>query len=288
MVCQDIETLSLLDVGKNIKDKYQVQANACPQSLLLQALELCNKADLQYKNSKNQRLLVEITLMQLCGLNNTNKESSIEKKTFVVKSQLPKEVINTSSENKTNSSSIETRQEEHKSIAHSAKDKVLKSIISLKERPTKKRTISIDLDNFNKEEKQKEKEVLEECVETPFTQKDLEASWKNYATKISLEGKHNLASILKEKTPIIIDDFVLELTLINKVQEEVLNENKSNIIGFLKKSLINNSIQLNIIIKELEKQEIKAYTPEDKFKEMAEKNPTLLEMKDQFGLELDY
>ena len=72
------------------------------------------------------------------------------------------------------------------------------------------------------------------------------------------------------------------------MQEEVLNENKSNIIGFLKKSLINNSIQLNIIIKELEKQEIKAYTPEDKFKEMAEKNPTLLEMKDQFGLELDY
>ena len=79
LVCQDIETLSLLDVGKNIKDKYQVQANAYPQSLL-QALELCNKADLQYKNSKNQRLLVEITLMQLCGLNNTIKESSIEKK----------------------------------------------------------------------------------------------------------------------------------------------------------------------------------------------------------------
>ena len=68
----------------------------------------------------------------------------------------------------------------------------------------------------------------------------------------------------------------------------MLNEEKSNILGFLKKSLINNSIQLNIIIKDLEKQEIKAYTPEDKFKEMAEKNPILLEMKDQFGLELDY
>ena len=50
----------------------------------------------------------------------------------------------------------------------------------------------------------------------------------------------------------------------------MLNEEKSNILGFLKE-LINNSIQLNIIIKELEKQEIKAYTPEDKFKEMAEK-----------------
>ena len=68
----------------------------------------------------------------------------------------------------------------------------------------------------------------------------------------------------------------------------MLNEEKSNILGFLKKSLINNSIQFNIIIKELEKQEIKAYSPEDKFKEMAEKNPIILEMKDQFDLELDY
>ena len=68
----------------------------------------------------------------------------------------------------------------------------------------------------------------------------------------------------------------------------MLNEEKSNILSFLKKSLINNSIQLNIITKELEKQKIKAYAPEDKFKEMAEKNPTLFEMKDRFGLELDY
>ena len=72
---------------KNIKEKYQVQATTCPQPLLLQALELCNKADLQYKNSKNQRLLVEITLMQLCGLDETNESFSTEKKTFIVKSQ---------------------------------------------------------------------------------------------------------------------------------------------------------------------------------------------------------
>ena len=288
LVCQDPATLSLLEVGKNIKEKYQAQATACTQPLLLQALELCNKADLQYKVSKNQRLLVEITLMQLCGLNRTNEIPSGEKKTFVIKPQPLKKTKKTTQKSTTNSISIETKKEEHKPTPPSTEDKVLKSVVGLKERPTKKRTISIDLNNFNNEEKQKEKEVLEERVETPFTQKDLEASWKNYATKIGLEGKHNLSSILKEKTPIISDDFVLELTLNNKVQEEVLNEEKSNILGFLKKSLINNSIQLNIIIKELEKQEIKAYTPEDKFKEMAEKNPTLLEMKDQFGLELDY
>ena len=288
LVCQDPATLSLLEVGKNIKEKYQAQATTCSQTLLLQALELCNKADIQYKISKNKRLLVEITLMQLCGLDGTNETPSGEKKTFVIKPQPSNETKKTINENTNNSLLEEVKKEEHKQTPPSNDDKVLKSVVSLKERPTKKRTISIDLDNFNNDKKQKEKEVQEERVETPFTQKDLEASWKNFATKIGLEGKHNLSSILKEKTPIISDDFVLELTLNNKVQEEVLNEEKSNILSYLKKSLINNSIQINIIIRELEKQEIKAYTPEDKFKEMAEKNPTLLEMKDQFGLELDY
>ena len=288
LVCQDSATLSLLEVGKNIKKKYQDQATSCSQPLLLQAIELCNKADLQYKVSKNQRLLVEITLMQLCGLDITIESSSGEKKNFLIKPQTPKETKKITSKSTYDSLSLEVKKEEPKQTPPLFDDKVLKSVVGLKERPTKKRTISIDLDNFNNEEKQTEKEDLEEHVETPFTQKDLEASWKNYVTKISLEGKQNLSSILKEKTPIISDDFVLELTLNNKVQEEVLNEEKSNILSFIKKSLINNSIQLNIIIRELEKQQIKAYTPEDKFKEMAEKNPTLLEMKDQFGLEIDY
>ena len=288
LVCQDPATLSLLEVGKNIKEKYQAQATNCTQPLLVQALELCNKADLHYKVSKNQRLLVEITLMQLCGLDGTNEIPSGEKKTFVIKPQPLKETKKTTQKSTTNSISAEIKKEEPKPTPPSTDDKVLKSVVGLKERPTKKRTISIDLDNFNKEEKQTKKEGQEEHVESLFTQKDLEASWKNYATKIGLEGKHNLSSILKEKTPIVSDDFVLELTLNNKVQEEVLNEEKSNILAFLKKNLINNSIQLNIFIRELEKKEIKAYTPEDKFKEMAEKNPTLLEMKDQFGLELDY
>ena len=83
MVCQDPATLSL-EVGKNIKEKYQAQATA-RQPLLLQALELCNKADLQYKVSKNQRLPVEITLMQLCGLDRTNEIPSGEN--FVIKPQ---------------------------------------------------------------------------------------------------------------------------------------------------------------------------------------------------------
>lgn len=288
LVCQDPATLSLLEVGKNIKEKYQLQATNCPQPLLIQGLELCNKADLQYKNSKNQRLLVEITLMQLCGLYGTNESPSTEKKTFLVKSQTVKEAKKTTNESTIKSLSAEIKKEERKPTPHTIENKVLKSVVNLKERPTRKRTISIDLNELNKNEEQIKKEAQEEPKETPFTQEDLEACWKNYATKVSIDGKHNLSSIMKEQIPNIADGFILKLTLNNKVQVEVFNEEKSNILNFLKKNLINNSIQFNINIKKLEKQEIKAYTPEDKFREMSKKNPTLLEMKDQFDLELEY
>ena len=109
LVCQDSATLSLLETGENIKEKYQKQSSSCPQALLLQALELCNKADLNYKNTKNQRLHVEITLMQLCGLDGYEETSSTEKKTFIVKSLPAKEDTKTTNENTITSLSTEIK-----------------------------------------------------------------------------------------------------------------------------------------------------------------------------------
>ena len=74
LVCQDSSTITLLEVGENIKTKYAEQAQKCSPQLLLNALIITNKADLNYKISKNQRLLIELTLMQLCSLSSSNNE----------------------------------------------------------------------------------------------------------------------------------------------------------------------------------------------------------------------
>ena len=132
MVCQDPATLSLLEVGKNIKEKYQAQATACTQPLLLQALELCNKADLQYKVSKNQRLARNHFDAKLCGLDRTNEIPSGEKKTFVIKPQPLKETKKTTQKSTANSISAEDKKEEPKPTPQSTEDKVLKSVVGLK------------------------------------------------------------------------------------------------------------------------------------------------------------
>ncbi len=68
MVCQHHDTIALLEVGDNAKKLYLEQAKKTSQEFLLKALEISNQADLQYKSSKNARLLVELALMKLASL----------------------------------------------------------------------------------------------------------------------------------------------------------------------------------------------------------------------------
>ena len=80
----------------------------------------------------------------------------------------------------------------------------------------------------------------------------------------------------------------LTLTLDNKVQEEVLQNEKNSLVTFLKEQLCNDLISLQLIVSPIKKEEMKAYSDEDRFKKMAEKQPLLNEMKTKFNLEIDY
>jgi len=68
MVCQHQSTIDLLEVGDATKQSYLDQSKKTSSSFLLQALNTANDCDLKYKTSKNQRLLVELTLMKLASI----------------------------------------------------------------------------------------------------------------------------------------------------------------------------------------------------------------------------
>jgi len=65
LVSQDIRTLELMEVPVSVREKYIQQSRVASSSLLLSWLSLAEQCDMQYKNSKNQRLLVELTLMKM-------------------------------------------------------------------------------------------------------------------------------------------------------------------------------------------------------------------------------
>ena len=68
LVSKDTVTLPLLEVGASIRERYQAQAQKCPLPFLYRAMKLCNDCDLNYRASKNKRLLVELTLIQVAQL----------------------------------------------------------------------------------------------------------------------------------------------------------------------------------------------------------------------------
>lgn len=68
LVCRDESTLVLFEVGASIRERYKEMAKHCPDQLLFKAIELANTCDLNYRASRNKRLLLELTLIQLCQL----------------------------------------------------------------------------------------------------------------------------------------------------------------------------------------------------------------------------
>lgn len=68
MVCKNKATISLMEVGEETRKKYTEQSERATVPFLMEAIRIANDCDLSYRNSKNQRLLVEIALMQLASL----------------------------------------------------------------------------------------------------------------------------------------------------------------------------------------------------------------------------
>ncbi len=84
MVCKDVNTVKLLDVGESHKAKYEKQCQLTDLSFLLNGLNINNQFDIEFRNSKNPRLHVELALMKLCHvrslLNNAVTLEELKKK----------------------------------------------------------------------------------------------------------------------------------------------------------------------------------------------------------------
>jgi DNA polymerase-3 subunit gamma/tau len=80
LVCKDQSTLILFEIGASIRENYKTLARRCPDKLLYQAIELANRCDLNYRESRNKRLLLELTLIQLCQLTESGQTPPEDKK----------------------------------------------------------------------------------------------------------------------------------------------------------------------------------------------------------------
>ena len=179
LVAKDNATIELLEVGDTTKKKYLDQSGKANLQFLIPAIDKANECDLKYRSSKNQRLLVELTLMQIASItfDGAKKKSS----NFIVPATFftsllpsnPKPVVTPSIASKKK----ETPLLEKKVIDTNAT--ILASKPSIKN--IKRRTSALSLKNVHQKKETKSVSNIEENYDnhpkTPFYQEELEASW---------------------------------------------------------------------------------------------------------------
>ena len=92
---------------------------------------------------------------------------------------------------------------------------------------------------------------------------------------------------LVSRMPVLTDETTIELTIENILQEKEINDRKTDMLTKVRKELNNYDLQLKTVIN-VNPEKAKPFTPQEKFKKMAEKNPALKTLKDKLNLELDF
>lgn len=285
LVCKDTATLKLLEVGENIRDKYKTQAQSCSVDFLLKTLDITAKCDVSYKTANNKRLLLELSLMQMCAMQQLNNPFTSAP---VQESQKP--VIKVS-QNKEEKKTAEPVKEEKPAVL---------PVNTVNEPPVKQVTKKIVtgtksiLENLVEEEENQqgnsnysENPLSEiEKPKTEFTKEQFDIAWNKFAEHYKSTNPDYFITLTSHK-PVLKENFVIELTLENKVQDNEITDRKLDILSFLRKELNNYSIQLQTVINK-NPETVKPFTPQEKFKKMAEKNPAIKKLKNEFDLEIDF
>ncbi|HCY96575.1 DNA polymerase III subunit gamma/tau [uncultured Polaribacter sp.] len=292
LVAKDKATLDLLEVGDSAKKKYLTQATRASIPFLLQAIQKANDCDLNYRASKNQRLLVELSIMQIASITFDGEKkksanyiipatffqalSPRKKKNTTIIAAEPKEIA-------TPTATVPKTEIQKVVEKPAIKKPILKNVGRLNTQPGK-----YSLKGFN-QQKEVKKTVVEENFEqhpkTTFTEEKLQELWKAYVALLNTKGERSMASIVGTDIPTLGSDFKITFTVPNKLMEDQFKKGRPGLMKFLRENLNNYGISIAVQLNEAVEKKF-AYTPQEKYNKLKEKNPLLEKLRQAFELDL--
>ena len=305
LVCQNQETIALLEVGEQVKTMYFKQAENTSLDFLIDAIEIANSCDLRYKTSHNQRLLVELCLLQLASLTakgekkndsryvippsyfKTKKiasDNDVSEKSIaaaVVSEPAPKmnsEIAVTEMENSEGTETSEIK----------AKERVIDRPQILAERNAKK-VSALSLKSIQKKQELKKELIANQpdkqnLPSESFDEPQMISAWKEYTDQVEKDGKYNLLSHLTMGVP-KLEASLIHLEFPNETIKVEVERAKHELLGFLREKLQNYDIDLSIEVNETAEKRY-AYTPREKFEKLKEKNPLIEKLRKEFDLDI--
>ena len=295
LVCRDEATLVLFEVGASIRERYKAMSKLCADKWLFRAIELANGCDLNYKVSRNKRLLLELTLIQLCQLTQveeSKKKALIEPlapaasapaaapqpKPAQPAASRPVTTAVPPSAQPTPPSAAPSRPVIAAPTTSAAPSErrpsrpMGLSLREMREGPTKPTAMSAA------------SATVRENLDTPFTEESLRTAWTQFAQ--SIEKEVHLKHTMLNCEPKLLDPHLFEVVVHNPAQQDELLQKTLSILSFIRRQLRNDHVQLRVRIEEGNQKQI-AVTSAEKFALLLKINPALGKLKEEFDLKLD-
>lgn len=323
LVSRDAATLTLLQVGASIRQRYQEQAARCTLPFLYRAMKLCNDCDLNYRASKNKRLLVELTLIQVAQLTAEGDDAAggrspqqtikpvfaqpaAAQQPQVAPVATPQRRPETVSPAPAVTPSAPVVREQPQGIASpSAQPQastapqvhaVPASVLIAQGKEEKKipvmnkSSIGLSIKHPQKETEQQAaaamNQVQAQAVEEDFifNEKDLNYYWHEYAGRLPIEQKA-LAMRMQNMRVTLLNDTTFEVVVDNEMAAKDFTALIPELQSYLRGRLRNSKVTMKVRISEAT-ENVRAFNRVEKFQMMAQKNNALMQLKEEFGLEL--
>lgn len=305
LMAKDAQTLPLLEVSQQQRQRYQEQAQKCPTRFLYNALQIMNRCDVEYRQSSNKRLLVELTLIQVAQI--TQKDDDVPAsgrspkrlkslfKNLILKAQQKPapQVVGSLKHN-----DEAHRSDDRKTVVNPSQALPSASVTPVS-RPAAKvmsglpksinlGALSMSFDNLLKSDKKKtqedEPEITNKDENETFTQQELVVRWRAMCTRMP-DKMQALAQRMKNITPTITEFPNIQVLAENNIQLNEMLPIRSRIRATLAKDLHNGQIGLTIRLARQE--EIKPMlTPREELDKLMRNNSPVKKLVEALGLDL--
>lgn len=326
LVGKDPVTLPLLEVGASIRQRYQEQAQKCPLPFLYRAMKLCNECDLNYRISKNKRLLVELTLIQVAQLTTEGDDVSGgrgPKKTIKpvftqpAAAQQPQVAsatqvqqapvhsspssVTTQAANGTTaqhpqaSAAVQPGAPASPGAASSAPSQGAGVAQTAKEERKipvmKMSSLGVSIKNPQRDQvSQNATTTYVPKIQQPeedfmFNDRDLNYYWQEYAGQLPKE-QDALAKRMQMLRPVLLNNSTtFEVVVDNEFAAKDFTALIPELQDYLRGRLKNSKVMMTVRVSEAT-ETVRPVGRVEKFQMMAQKNQALMQLKDEFGLEL--
>ena len=289
LMARDPQTLPLLEVSDQMRERYQEQAKRCQIPFLYDALKLMNQCDINYRQSSNKRLLVELTLIEIAQITQPAEDgASAGRKPRRLKS-LFKTLIQ-QQKPKTTAPQVAAAKPAVPTHKQAEPAKPNKPALSLD-------GIGFSWNNLrNKGDKPTKggMQVIPGSITLPtgqdketdaqFSQTDLEFQWMSMCNR--MPQKHSgIATRMKNMNPTITEFPQVEVVVDNELIKQEIEEIQGSISNTLQIYLHNNHLKLTVRVAE-QKEKVKILSRKEQYDQMAEKNPAVKKLQQVFDLEL--